>query len=600
MNSPYDDDVIQEIEARVNIVDIVGESIKLTRKGSRYWGLCPFHQEKTPSFTVTPDKNVFYCFGCHTGGNIFTFVMKKEGLDFKEALEKLAALAGVEFISRKANPAQKKRKDFMEVNKAAAHFFQMSLQSSQGQKAREYLSKRGLTEETCNTYQLGYALNNWQSLMENLTGRGYSAEIQKELGLIKRSDSQDRYFDIFRNRIVFPIMAVNGDILGFGGRALDNEDQPKYLNTRETIIYSKRNQLYGLHQGREAIKSNNQVYLVEGYMDCIKMAQFGFANTVASLGTALTSGQAELLRRYAEEVVIIFDGDEAGQRETLRAIEVLSAEGMKVFVIALPEGMDPDSFADLNEKKEFYYYIQNKKISYIHYKLQYMLIKEKHINLTAKIKVLNELKSDLQQINSPIELEHYIRILSHQLQLEENVIKRELRLSPQLKNKAVYRNKTEINRDIIKHRKYTLEERILAIMLTDEAMFEKIGQAVGYGIFQEEKCQQIMDEFMKLNDRFTIPWSVLVQYLSGQDLASALAKLASSLTEENQLTGQHIDGFIKQKEMEAKAAHWKDAFERLNAVKNEGDFQDLLKFIINLDLFLTQEGGENETGKKAI
>lgn len=590
MNRFHDDEAIQEIEARINIVDVVGETIKLTRKGNRYWGLCPFHQEKTPSFTVNPDKNMFYCFGCHSGGNIFSYVMKKEGLDFKEALEKLAALAGVELPSRRTGPDQKRRQDLIQINKEAGLFFQQTLYSPEGRMALEYLLNRGLTVEACQTFQLGFAKDGWQTLLEAMTRKGYSAEVLKELGLIKRSEDKNRYFDLFRKRVIFPIKAVNGDILGFGGRILD-EGQPKYLNTQETKIYSKRNQLYGLYQSRESIRKSNQVYLVEGYLDCIKMYQAGITNVAASLGTAFTPGQAELLHRYAEEAVIVYDGDEAGQRETLKAIEVLLTEGMKVSVITLPDGMDPDNFVDFYEKKEFLHYIQNNKISHIQFRLHYLLKKENVLNLTVKMKILAELKPDLQQIQSPIEAEYYIRLLANQLQLEENLIERELKMGSQRKKKAVSGNKTEIIRDNNEYGNYSLEEKILAIMLTEEEVFQKIDQAIGIQFFQDPHCQAIMDTFIQLEDRFLIPWSRLATVLSERDLASRLAKISWYIAEDRELNDRQIDDFINHIKIKRKNAHWQNIFQQLNALKYEGDFQDLLNFIINLDIFLTQEGG---------
>jgi len=313
-----DDQKIRQIQSQLDIVELISESVQLSRKGNNYWGLCPFHGEKTASFSVSRDKQMFYCFGCHIGGNIFTFLMKRDGLEFREALEILAAKAGVDISRPRDRGRIDQQKAIISINNAAAQFYHQKLLSAQGDDARSYLSKRGITQQTIETYRLGYAEDNWQELTNYLLGRGFNAEAIKSSGLVKRSDNQSRFYDLFRHRIIFPIMLYNQDVIGFGGRSL-GDAMPKYLNTPETELFSKRKNLYGLAQAREAIRQNNNAFLVEGYMDCIKLQQTGIMNVVASLGTALTEEQARLLHRYTEKVTILYDGDEAGQNATLRA-----------------------------------------------------------------------------------------------------------------------------------------------------------------------------------------------------------------------------------------------------------------------------------------
>ncbi|MDR1616701.1 MAG: DNA primase [Syntrophomonadaceae bacterium] len=587
----YDNDVIRDVEARISIVDIVGETVKLTRKGNRYWGLCPFHNEKTPSFTVNPDKNMYYCFGCHEGGNIFSFVMKRENMEFGEALEKLAVLAGVQLPARSSTPETRKKHDLLQVNKEAAQFFQNNLYADDGRRALDYLLLRGLSPEICRSFQLGFAFEGWRNLLDHMNKKGYPVDSLKEIGLIKRSEDKDYYFDAFRNRIIFPIKATNGDVLGFGGRVI-GEGQPKYLNTQETKIYSKRNQLYGLHQAREEIRKQNQVYIVEGYMDCIKMHQAGLINTVASLGTSLTVSQAALLRRYAETVIIMYDGDEAGQRETMRAIDVVLEEKFQVYVIVLAPDMDPDNLTDFYDKKEFMHFIQNNKINHIQFKLNNLIKKEKILNLAAKMRILAELRKYIQKMESPIELEYNIRILAQRLQLEENIIGKEMKTGLFNEKKGVNGNKTKIIRNNIEYGNYSLEEKILVMMLTDEQVYNKIQSAIGWDFFRNNDYKKIMDEFVSLDDKFNLDWSQLAGIFSGLRLENHLAKLSLLIEAGDRIADEHqIDEFINRVIKKRQDEVWRNTLFRLEKIKDEGDFKDLLNFIINLDIFLTQEGG---------
>ncbi|MDR1160601.1 MAG: DNA primase [Syntrophomonadaceae bacterium] len=586
----YDDDIIRDVEARISIVDIVGETVKLTRKGNRYWGLCPFHNEKTPSFTVNPDKNMYYCFGCHEGGNIFTFVMKRENLEFREALEKLAVLAGIQLPVRSSTPETKRKHDLLQVNKEAALFFQNNLYADNGRLALDYLLRRGLDPKICRSFQLGFAIEGWRHLLDHMNKKGYAADSLKEIGLIKRSEDKDYYFDTFRNRIMFPIKAPNGDVLGFGGRVIE-EGQPKYLNTQETKIYSKRNQLYGLYQAREEIRKQNQVYIVEGYMDCIKMHQAGLTNTVASLGTALTSSQAALLRRYAETVIIMYDGDEAGQRETMRAIDVVLEEKFKIYVIVSPPDMDPDNLTDFYDKKEFMHFIQNNKINHIQFNLNNLIKKEKILNLAAKMRILAEIRKYIQKLDSPIELDYNLKILAQRLQLEENLISKEMKIGLSNEKKAVSGNKTKIIRDNIEYGNYSLEEKILVMMLTDEQVYNRIQSAIGLDFFRNNDYGKIINEFAVLDGKFNLDWNQLTNIFSGLKLENYLAKL-SLLIEADGIASEHqIDEFINRVLKKRQDEVWQNTLFRLEKIKDEGNFRDLLNFIINLDTFLTQEGG---------
>jgi DNA primase len=589
--SSYDNRQVREISERLDIVDIVGETVKLTRKGNRYWGLCPFHDEKTPSFSVTPDRNMFYCFGCHAGGDIFSFVMKRDGLEFKEALEVLAARAGVRLISSSVSNRQlDQRKKVLEINQAAAEFYHRLLLSQHGRAARKYLESRGIEKDTIKTFKLGYAPAEWNAVEEYLLKKGFSQEYLKLSGLIKRSENKSSFYDLFRDRLMFPIFQYNGDILGFGGRILDHT-LPKYINTPETDIYSKRKVLYGLYQARETIRSTNKVILLEGYMDCIKLQQAGIKHCVASLGTALTREQASLLCRYTENVLVLYDGDEAGQRETLRAIDILAKEGLKVQVVTLPAGKDPDDFMETSGKEEFLQYIQNNKFSHIEFKINRYLMVEKSLNLDAKVRIVKAVKHDINNLNSEIEKDYYIKILARKLMMEPNLIYRELRFADK-GQKPVIRNKTQISRDNIQYGNYSKDEKILAAMLKDMEVFARINNSLGLNFFARAEYRSMVNIYSGLEGSQKEKLQELADIMKQEGMASAYARIIF-LLEEIDIDEVEINQFISHVQALKMEARWQKIFQQINFLKIEGDFNHLLKFILNLDSFLnkTREGG---------
>lgn len=340
----YSDDIIEEVRMKNDIVDVISQYVKLTRRGSSYFGLCPFHNEKTPSFSVTPSKQMYYCFGCGAGGNVYNFIMEYENYSFGEALSHLADRAGVELpkieYSREAREKAEQRATLLEINKLAAQYFYYQLRRESGKTAYGYLTGRGLSEETIRKFGLGYSDKYSDDLYKYLKSKGYSDELLRESGLFNVDERRGMY-DKFWNRVIFPIMDVNNRVIGFGGRVM-GDGKPKYLNSPETKIFDKSRNLYGLNVARTTRK--NYLILCEGYMDVIAMHQAGFTNAVASLGTALTSGHASLVKRYTKEVLLLYDSDGAGIRAALRAIPILREAGVTSRVVSLKPWKDPDEF----------------------------------------------------------------------------------------------------------------------------------------------------------------------------------------------------------------------------------------------------------------
>lgn len=340
----FSDEIIEEVRSRNDIVDVISQYVRLTKKGSTYFGLCPFHNEKTGSFSVSPNKQMYYCFGCGAGGNVFTFLMQYENFTFGEAMETLAERSGVELPKQEMNAAQRREADkrtrLLEINKEAAKYFFMLLRNERGKNALAYFRKRELSDETIKKFGLGYSDQYSDDLYRYLRSKGYEDEILKESGLVTIDERRGGY-DKFWNRAMFPIMDVHNKVIGFGGRVM-GDGEPKYLNSPETKIFDKSRNLYGLNFARST--KRQQLLLCEGYMDVIALHQAGFDNAVASLGTALTSGHANLLKRYTKDVYLTYDSDGAGVKAALRAIPILKEVGITTKVINMRPYKDPDEF----------------------------------------------------------------------------------------------------------------------------------------------------------------------------------------------------------------------------------------------------------------
>ena len=340
----YPEELVEEVRARNDIVDVISGYVSLKKKGSNYWGCCPFHNEKTPSFSVSSNKQMYYCFGCHASGNVYTFLMKYENDTFPEAIKILADRAGVKLPEVEETPEQKKkagkRMRLLEVNKEAAKYFYYMLRDPRGEVGMRYLTGRKLTDETMHHFGLGYAGKNGEQVVQYLRKKGFTDEEIKDSGLAMFSEQRGLRSQ-FWNRVMFPIQDINHRVIGFGGRVM-GDGEPKYLNSPETMIFDKRRNLYGLNFARTARTGN--IILCEGYMDVISMHQAGFTNAVASLGTALTSGHASLVKRYTQEVLLLYDSDEAGVKAALRAIPILREAGVNSRVVNLRPHKDPDEF----------------------------------------------------------------------------------------------------------------------------------------------------------------------------------------------------------------------------------------------------------------
>lgn len=350
----FPDAWLDELLAKNDIVSVISSYMELKPKGRRLWGLCPLHGEKTASFSVSPDKQMFYCFGCHAGGTVIQFVMQMERLTFVEAVRALASRVGMELPDQADDAGLQRERAYKErlsdACKAAARFFMETLIGPNGAPGRAYLAKRGLTSDSVKRFGIGYAPDSWDALKNHLQEAGFSQQELLDAGLLVHNTDRNSVYDAYRNRVIFPIIGTNGRVLGFGARVLNN-DKPKYINTGDTPIYNKRNNLYGLYLQKS--HRCEDLVIVEGYTDVIGLFEAGVTNAVASLGTALTVQQARLLKRFTQQVYIAYDGDAAGQNATIRGLDILSAEGIDVRVIVFPDKLDPDEFIRSRGKDAF-------------------------------------------------------------------------------------------------------------------------------------------------------------------------------------------------------------------------------------------------------
>ena len=479
---PIPDSFIDELVARSDIVDTVSSYVPLTKKGGNYWGLCPFHNEKTPSFSVSADKQIYHCFGCGKGGGVISFVMEMETASFPDAVRLLAQRAGMEMPEELNNAGESRRKErLLQLNREAARYFYANLALPQAKIGVEYLNRRGLSRRTVMNFGLGYALDSWDGLIAAMTARGYSKGELLEAGLVVKN-TNGRIYDRFRNRVMFPIIDVRGNVIGFGGRVLD-DSTPKYLNSPDTPVYNKSRNLFALNIAKKS--KRGQIILTEGYMDTISLHQAGFDCAVASLGTSLTQEHAQLLSRYTKEVIIAYDGDGAGVKAAQRAISIFEKTGLTVKVLQVRGAKDPDEFLKKYGPEAF-----ERLMSESENQVEYRLLQvQKKYDLSAddqKVSYLKEAAELVASLSSPVEREVYGRKAAAAADFSPDAMAQEVERARKRRNWKV--KKQEERRELTpavqrqpqnRSFKYTdmrsamAEEGVLRLMLLDPALFRR-------------------------------------------------------------------------------------------------------------------------------
>ena len=420
---------VERVSEQTDILRIVQGYVPLKRRGNRYWGCCPFHQEKTASFSVLPDKGFFYCFGCHAGGNAFKFISLIENISYFDAIKLQAEKLGIPLPERKRSPQEVARdreiQDLRKVNELARDFFHNCLTMTRmGERGKAYFAGRGIRQETIEEFQLGYAPPAWDKLSTAFLKRGIKQEFLLASGLCAERKQGGGLYDRFRGRVIIPIADERGRVVGFGGRVLD-DSTPKYLNTPETVLFNKRKLLFGLDRSHRAIQQEGRAIVVEGYMDAISVFDAGVHNVVASLGTAFTPEHAKKLLHYAPEICFCYDSDEAGQKATIRALSIVRDTGARVRVIVVPDGKDPDEFIRKHGADAFRALVE-KALPLVEYRLRYVLSHTNYDTLDGKVKALHEMMPVLAGIREAAVRSEYERRLAQTLMLDEGIVRSEL------------------------------------------------------------------------------------------------------------------------------------------------------------------------------
>jgi DNA primase len=496
------EDIINQVLDRVDIVDVIGGYMPLKRAGRNFRSTCPFHHEKTPSFMVSPDKQIYHCFGCGSGGNVFSFLMKYERLEFPEAVELMAQKAGVEIPKWSAQPQE--RSDISRIhsaNEAALNFYHYTLLKTEGAKpAYDYLKKRGISEDTAKRLKLGYAPNGWDSLFNHAKKKGLDAKILEKAGLVL-AGRDGGFYDRFRHRIIFPILNQKGRVVGFGARVLD-ETLPKYINSPDTPVYNKGNNLYGLNLAVEYIKEKDFAIIVEGYVDFMTPFQAGVGNIVASLGTALTIEQIRLLKRYTRNVTMVFDPDSAGESASLRGLDLAVSEGLNVKIATLTKGYDPDKFVRQMGADKFLDVINNAK-DFFEYKVGLLKAKFPQTDVESKANIAGQMLLTIAKVPNAIAKAEYMKRLSEILNVDPQALWAEIK---KVKIDDYSARPIDFPDEPLKNQDSSLrlaEKMLLGLALEEPTMIEEIKTCLIHsGLEEVNEFKVLFDlaaEFFKAN-----------------------------------------------------------------------------------------------------
>ncbi len=540
----YSDDLIEEIRSRNDIVDVISSYVKLKKQGATYFGLCPFHNEKSPSFSVTPGKQMYYCFGCGEGGNVYSFIMKYENYSFVEAVKMLADRAGITLPEAEYSEEERKRADLranlLEINKKAAMYFHHQLKSEKGKIGLKYFNERGLDNETIVRFGLGYSTKTSNDLYQYMKTFGYSDDILKESGLF--SFSEKGTYDKFWNRVMFPILDINSRVIGFGGRVM-GEGEPKYLNSPETKIFEKSRNLYGMNFAR--ISRKPYLLICEGYMDVIALHRVGFTNAVAALGTAFTDQHAMLIKRYVKEVVLTFDSDGAGRKAALRAIPILKRAGIAMKVLDMTPYKDPDEFIKNLGADEYQKRIDNAMNSFI-FEIKMMREQYDLDDPHAKAEFYNNVANKLLEFPDELERNVYIEAVSKEFMIPfeslDKMVKK-LALSYSGEGYTDRYNENEVNEEIerdLKKSKKHLEDGVkqaqkilLTWLIEDENIYGKIKDIISEKDFVEPLYYMVAKMlFEQLESGAINPAKILNQFTEEDEHREAAELFNTSLREE--------------------------------------------------------------------
>nr|WP_249310353.1 DNA primase [Bacillus sp. FJAT-49736] len=579
---------INEIRQSIDIVDVIGEYVHLKKQGRNYFGLCPFHGENTPSFSVSSDKQIFHCFGCGAGGNAITFIMDIDGLGFQEAVIKLAEKANIVIdidsnIQKHAvhsNVSEEQQK-MLEAHELLKKFYHhLLVNTKEGQDAFEYLTERGFTRESIEKFQVGYSLSSWDFTVKLLQKRGFPLSIMEKAGLIIKRENDDSYFDRFRNRIMFPIVNSKGHTVAFSGRVLDPNEQPKYLNSPETELFNKSSVLYNFHQARSFIKKQQQAILFEGFADVISADRANIFNGIATMGTALTDQHVQQIRRLTDSVIICYDSDSAGTEAAYRAGKMLDEHHFNLRIARMPDGLDPDDYIKRNGAEKFRQDVIGASMTFMAFKMQYHRIGKKLQNEGEKLKYIEIIINEISQLENPVERDHYLKQLADEFSISMEALKQQQRqtfFANKKKNSFMQENSN--HKVILRPEKnlfpafQTAERRLISHMLRDIEIAYKVRDLLDGHTFNIDEHQAIFTYLLGFYEEGNQPdTSSFLTYLPDEQLRRTIADI-EMMPLNNEVSNQELEDYIDQVLKHQKMLKIKEKIKEQNQAELENDLQ---------------------------
>lgn len=567
-SSRLSEEQLNTIRNAVDIVDVVNEYVQLKKQGRNYFGLCPFHGESTPSFSVSPDKQIFHCFGCGAGGNVFTFLMDIEGYSFLEAAKDLADRGNIPLQittsdSHNDDSQPKPTKKMIDAHELLCKFYHhLLVNTKEGETALQYLLERGFTREAIDKFSIGYALNSWDFVTTFLTKRGFDETLLDKAGLIVRREEDQKKFDRFRNRIMFPIRNHQGDVVAFSGRALGN-DEPKYLNSPETPIFNKSKLLFNFHQARPAIRKKEQAILFEGFADTISAAEAGVENGLATMGTSLTDDHIQVLKRNCKEVLICYDSDKPGLEAANRTADLILQAGLTVKVAVMPDGLDPDEYVKKYGSKSFMQEVIGDSLTYLAFKMRFLRNGRNLNNEGDRIAYIEEVLKEIAKLPNAVEREHYLRQISSEFSVSLDALnaqQKKLYFAEKKRGTLPQTNHQESSGGIVLQYEQKLkpayinaEHRLIAHMMQSKETAYKIKQLLGDITLNIDDHQAIINYLYGYFEESEEPDSTLfLTYIPDQQLrriVSQIQMMSVSPEPSDQELKDYIGVVLKQQKM---------------------------------------------------
>ncbi len=574
------EETIRRIKNSANIVDIVGDHVVLKNSGRNYLGLCPFHAEKTPSFTVSPEKQIFYCFGCHTGGNVFSFIMQQEGLSFPEAVRQVAGKYGIEVPDERLSPQQKRvmseKEKLYRINELAMAFFhRMLLDLHVGQQANTYLVGRGMTRGVIEKHRLGYAPDRWDGLLNHLRQKRVPLDLLAKSGLIVPRKESGGYYDRFRDRVIFPIFNLNRQVIGFGGRVM-TDSMPKYLNSPESPIYNKRRSLYGMDKAKQAARAGGIIHVVEGYFDVLALHQFGIDNAVATLGTALTAEHVQLLKGMVGaggQAVLVYDSDVAGMKAAQRSIAVFEQGYLDARILVLPDGYDPDDFLREYGPTDFLK-AAAQALGMVPF-LTSRAIDRHGLSIEGRVKVVAAMKAPLAAVQDSVARSLYIKQLAEKLNIDESAVLGQIRKATRESSRESKGGRLP-EPDPLADDGRRLEQQIVAMILRSPVMIPEIVGRNLLDLFEDRKLSAIAEMMMNQSATEEEQVADLVSRIDDPHYRDLLTRLAM---DEQRWDRQGCERLLNQFESHHRRRFKNDLQRQIEAAERDNDVELLSELL---------------------